>query len=173
MADEPAYSELMHRLQALEKEVGQLKTKHQSDKSKLQYLGDTLNNTNTPIFLKKSDLTYIFVNKEFERLGQIDTGNVEGKDDFMIFPKAVAELFRCQDEEIIKSRKVMEFEETIPLHDGDHSFITAKFPLFDEKGDVVAVGGICTDITARKIAETKLKEAEEKYRSIVEHSPSG
>lgn len=169
----PTYNELERRLCALLKEIDHLKAHHQSARSKLQYLEDTLNNTNTPTFLKRSDFTYIFINREFERLGKIDAENVQGKDDFMIFPQAVAELFRAQDEEVVKSKKVMEFEETIPLQDGMHSFITAKFPLFDDEGNVDAVGGVCTDITARKKAESRLREAEEKYRSIVEHSPLG
>ena len=36
-----------------------------------------------------------------------------------------------------------------------------------------AIGGVCTDITARKKTEAELKEAEEKYRNIFEHSPLG
>lgn len=140
---------------------------------KQNYLEGILNNTNTPIFLKTSDFKYIFMNREFERLSQVTLDEVKGKDDFAVFPEPVAELFRSQDEEVIKRKEVVEFEETIPLPDGIHTFITAKFPLFDSEGRINAVGGICTEITDRKKAEAELKEAEEKYRSIVDYSPLG
>ena len=63
--------------------------------------------------------------------------------------KEVAQLFRSQDKEVIKRRTLVEFEETIHLPDGVQTFMTSKFPLFDDEGTVSAVGGVCTDITAR------------------------
>lgn len=144
-----------------------------SDKQDQYYLEAILNNSNTPIFLKTADYKYLFMNREFERLGQISLKEAKGRDDFFVFPHPVAELFRSQDEEVVKRKKVIEFEETIALPDGEHTFITAKFPLFDSEGNIVAVGGICTDISVRKRAEAELKEAEEKYHTIFDHSPLG
>lgn len=137
------------------------------------YLEAILNNTNTPIFLKNADYKYLFMNRQFERLGQVAFDEAKGKEDFDIFPEPVASLFRSQDEEVVRRRKVIEFEETIPLPDGEHTFITAKFPLFDYDGNIDAIGGVCTDITARKRSEASLREAEEKYHRIFDHSPLG
>ena len=173
MAHKSSYEKLHKRIRDLENALATLKTSETPDEPKQKYLEGILNNTNTPIFLKNQNLKYIFLNREFERLGQITLERAKGKDDFDIFPKPVAELFRVQDEEVTKRKEVIEFEETIPLHDGEHTFITAKFPLFDGEGKVDAVGGICTDITARKKAEAELQEAEEKYHSIFDHSPLG
>lgn len=161
------------RTRNIEEELVEIKDYKTSKKSNQKYLEGLLNNTNTPIFLKTSDFRYIFMNRQFELLSQVTLKNVKGKDDFAVFPTPVAELFRSQDEEVLKRKEVVEFEETIPLHDGLHTFITAKFPLFDKQGNVDAVGGICTDITVRKNAEAELKEAEEKYRSIFDYSPLG
>lgn len=91
----------------------------------------------------------------------------------MIFPETIAQIFRSHDEDVVQRRTLVDFEETILLPDGLKTFITSKFPLFDDTGKISAVGGICTDITARKKAEAELKEAEEKYRGIFEHSPLG
>ena len=173
MTDKLTYDELENRLKALEEELAALKSHHIFNASNLYYLESILNNTNTPIFLKNRNYKYIFMNHQFERLGQITLDQVKGKDDFAVFPKLVAELFRSQDKEVVKQKKLLEFEETIPLQDGEHTFITAKFPLFDSEGKIDAVGGICTDITVRKKAEADLKEAEEKYRRIFDYSPLG
>ena len=53
----------------------------------------------------------------------------------------------------------IEVEETAPYGDGfSHTSIVHKFPLFDSRGQVTAVGGIATDITERKRLEEELKQ---------------
>jgi len=164
---------LEQRIQTLENQLAAHKTSNVSDRLNQQYLEAILNNTNMPIYLKNANFEYIFMNRQFGRLAHVLYDQVQGKDDFAIFPRSIAELFRSQDEEVVRGQALVEFEETIPLPDGVKTFMTAKFPLFDSEGQVYAVGGVCTDITARKKAEAELKEAEEKYRNIFEHSPLG
>ncbi len=138
-----------------------------------EHLEAIINNTNLSIFLKDADYRYIYINRQFECLAGITNSQAAGKDDFEIFTEPVARLFRAQDEEVAQSRRLLQFEETISLPDGEHSFITAKFPLLTSESTVDAICGICTDITSQKQTETHLREAEEKYRGIFEHSPLG
>jgi PAS domain S-box-containing protein len=153
------YQELEQRVQILEKALADQKSQNESNKSYLHYLEAILNNTHIPIYLKNADYKYIFINRQFERLSQVTFEQVQGKDDFAIFPKPIAQLFRSQDEEVTKCLALVEFEETISLPDGIHTFLTSKFPLFDRKGEVRAIGGVCTDITTRKSAEKALQQA--------------
>ena len=132
-----------------------------------EYLETIFNNINLPIYLKDIDYNYIFINRQYERLAHVTCDQIQGKDDFDIFPEPVAQLFRSQDEEVVQSRTLVEFEETIPLPDGVHTFLTAKFPLIDSEGKIYAVGGVCTDITARKDAEDALKKAHEELEQRV------
>ncbi len=126
---------------------------------RVQYLEGILNNTNMPVYLKDANYKYIFLNRQFGRIAHVTHDQVRGKDDFDLFSEPVAQLFRSQDEEVVKRRALVEFEETIHLPDGVQTFMTAKFPLFDSEGKVSAVGGACTDITVRKKVEAELKEA--------------
>jgi len=167
------YQELEKRVQTLEKKLSGYHTCDASEKLSGQYLEAILNNTNMPIYLKDAKYKYIFMNRQMASLAHVRRNHVQGMDDFAIFTEPVAQLFRSQDEEVVKRRTLVEFEETIRLPDGVQTFMTAKFPLFNNKGKVYAVGGVCTDITARIKAEAELKEAEEKYRSIFQHSPLG
>jgi PAS domain S-box-containing protein len=45
-------------------------------------------------------------------------------------------------------------------------------PVFDDQGGVEYFLGFMTDITARKAAESRQAEAEERYRALVEHIPA-
>lgn len=173
MATKRTYEELEKRLQILKKELASHKGLSGSGQVDHRYLEAILSNTNMPIFLKNGEYRYIFMNRQFELLADVTLDQARNKDDFAIFSRPVAQLFRSQDEEVIRRSQIVEFEETIVLPDGVHTFITAKFPLFDSEGTLDGVGGICTDISARKQAEAELAEAEGKYRGIFEHSPLG
>lgn len=125
------------------------------------YLQAILDNTTLPIYLKDVAGSYILINKEYERLAHITNKEILGKNDFEVFPEALATLFQAQDREVVSKNAPLEFEETITLDDGAHTFLTSKFPLRDD-GMVYAVGGVCTDITSRKIAEDKLAAEQER-----------
>lgn len=129
-----------------------------ANRSRQHCLEAILDNTNTPVFLKNYDLNYVYINRSFEQLGRVTLAQVQGKNDYAVFPKPIADIFRAQDEEVLNKRVTIEFEETVVLPDGLHTFITSKFPLFTLQEEIAAVGGICTDITSRKQAEEALKE---------------
>ena len=49
-------------------------------------------------------------------------------------------------------------EEKVPQGDGEHTYVSVKFPLLDLSGKIYAIGGISTDITDRKKAEEEMKD---------------
>lgn len=169
MASKPTYEELELRLQDLEKELADYRSHNGSVQLNQQYLQAILNNTNLPIYLKDADLNYILINREFERLAAVTNDQIQGKDDFAVFPEPIARLFRDQDEEVKHRNSLVEFTETIQLSDGEHTFLTAKFPLHDTDGRITAVGGVCTDITDLQQTKETLRKSEQRYRSFIEN----
>jgi PAS domain S-box-containing protein len=161
--------ELESRIRILENEAKQSRHKIETLQKSEAYLQAILNNTNLPIYLKGHDYRYIFVNRQYEKLAHVTLDEIRGKEDYDIFPAPVAKLFRSQDEEVRECKALVEFTETVPLPDGELTFITAKFPLYDAAGNLYALGGVCTDITDRKLAEDLLKESEKKYRQIYDN----
>src|SRR5207247_753459 len=89
---------------------------------------------------------------------------IRGRADRDIFPERGLQVLEA-DEAVERSGRVIEVEENVQHADGPHTYLTTKFPLFDGRGRVFAVGGISTDIT-------DLKRAEERFRQLVEASPS-
>lgn len=146
---------------ALQEEIVERKHFELALKESQGYLQAILDHTTLPIFLKDIEGKYILINKEFERIAQISNKEIIGKSDFEVFPESIATLFREHDERVKREDSPLEFDEKIPLADGEHTFLNSIFPLRDE-GVVYAVGGVCTDITRRKKAEESLAAEQER-----------
>ena len=155
---------LIHKIQELDQEKSHLRQVNKKDGYSKKCIDEILNNIPAPIYLKDTHGAYIFINKKYEELANVRLADIVGKSDFDIFPEPVARLFKSQDEEVIRKNKPVEFEETITLPDGVHTFITSKFPLYGKDGEISAVVGISPDITKRKQAEEELN----KYRCHLE-----
>ena len=132
-------------------------------KANEEYLRAILDNAPLPIYLKESDeLTYLLVNRRAEEVAGLPAEKIIGRNDFELTTDESARMLREQDRQIIESDAPLMFETDIRLHGRQFYFLTCKFPLHDENGNIYAVGGVCMDITKRKEAEKRLAEQEER-----------
>lgn len=54
-----------------------------------------------------------------------------------------------------------QYEEVVPQIDGLHTYISVKFPIHNDSGEILGVCGISTEITDRKQTEMQIKRARE------------
>ncbi len=118
-----------------------------------QRLQDILDNTTAVVFVKDLELRYILVNREYERRHQVQREEIRGKTDFDIHPHDVAETVRANDQDVIEAGSPIQFEESVPMAEGDRQYVVVKFLLRDRSAKPYAVCGIATDITELKRAE--------------------
>lgn len=121
-----------------------------------------LDNSTAIIYLKDVTGRFLLVNRQLENLLHLTGDQIVGKIDHDILPKEIADTVRANDLKVLEAKVPLEFEETFALDDGLHTYISMKFPLCDAQGMPYAVGGISTDITARK-------EVEEELRHLAHH----
>lgn len=119
---------------------------------------EILDNSTAVIFVKDRDGRYLLVNRRFLQIVGRPAAEILGHPESDILPQAVAEAFRENDRLVLEGGEPVEFEETFSLPDGEHSFISLKFPMRDADGRIYAVCGISTDITARKRIEEALRK---------------
>ena len=173
MPQESDIEELRKKILDLEERLAESHKEAALKGAQASFLKDIIDNTNLPIYLKNIDYSYILVNRQYEKLANIEPDSIKGKNDFDIFPEPVADLFRSQDKEVEEKGSLVEFTETIPLPDGIHTFITAKFPLKDDNGDTYALGGVCTDVTELQRVEEALRNSKRKFKNIINSCPMG
>lgn len=122
-----------------------------------QLLQSIIDNTSSPISIKKLNGEYLLINKNFGELFGTTNEQIISKTDYDFLPKEIAEAYRNSDLEVAKKLIEIKSEETITQKDGVHTYIAVKYPLYDATGRIYAIGGISTDITERKKLEESLK----------------
>lgn len=125
------------------------------------------------IFVKDLSGRHLEVSDGFARLARRGHGSVIGKTDQELFSPELANLYRVHDQMVIETGTAQYFEEEAQLPDGLHTFAVNKFPIRDERGRLMAIGGIATDITARLEAEAAQRDAQERYDLVVRATQTG
>jgi PAS domain S-box-containing protein len=111
------------------------------------------------IYVKDLCFNYMMGNEQFAKITGTDRRQLQGKDDYALFPAEAAARFRADDRKVLSSGTFLEIEEEVSLPDGPHTYFTVKFPLMDDRSNVYAIAGISADITETKRAEEELRQA--------------
>ncbi|MEI6414781.1 MAG: PAS domain S-box protein, partial [Pseudomonadota bacterium] len=154
-------TELRHREREEEFQLGENRSK------------EILDNTTNVIFVKDLTGRYLFVNRRYETLFHISNEAIYGKTDFDIFPLEAASAFQNADREALEQNKVIETEEVVPHGDGNHVYVSTKFPLRNKAGGPYGICGIATDITGRKQAEDEVRRLAHRNQSLLDAVADG
>lgn len=115
------------------------------------------------VFWKDRELRYLGCNTSFAQdAGYNHPDEIIGKTDFELSWKALAELYRTDDDSVINSGiSKINFDEPNSASDGQERWLrTSKMPLRNSTdGQIIGVLGIYEDITERKQAEELLRIA--------------
>ena len=132
-----------------------------------------LENAPTLNYIKDLDGKYLYANKAFLEGVEFPADPMMGKTANDFFPPEIANKYIQHDLEVIKSGETIINEESVPYSDGTtRTQLAIKFPIFNENGEISAIGGINTDITQRKKAEDALLENEKRFRAVIDNSPN-
>ena len=134
-------------------------------KESKELLNGFLDNSPSVMYIKDSNRKYIIVNSLFELLFNVKLENIIGKTDYEIFPKEMAEAFQKNDLKVLEKKGPITLEEIAPHEDGNRTYISQKFPLFDNDKNIYAIAGISTDITEKINLERDLKRGEGEVKS--------
>ena len=120
-------------------------------------INSILRYTPAVVYIKDKYGHYRLVNPRYEELFGIRNEDIQGKSDHDIFSPEVASQFGINDLKVLAQKRSRQVEERVPLKDGVHTYLSVKFPIYDEQGNVDGLCGISTDITELKKAQEQLR----------------
>lgn len=151
-------NEVVQRQQTQE----QLQASQHALRAREQHLRSLLDNIPDPIWFKNLEGVYISCNKSFATMLNLPEENIIGKTEDQLVAPELAELFRQNDQQALKSRDVHRYEQVIHVSEQEHYLLdTLKVAVRDESGDAVGILGIGRDISAQKEIEKQLSLAKE------------
>ncbi|MCI4626806.1 MAG: response regulator [Candidatus Magnetoovum sp. WYHC-5] len=133
---------------------------------------DIIDNAQAVIYLKDPDGCYMMVNRHYASFFPNEEGGIIGKTDYDILPKDTAIVFHANDMKVLQSGVPFEFEETVLRAGSERTYVSVKFPLFNNQGHVYALCCISTDITDRKRAEEELENYRVRLEELVKQRTS-
>jgi PAS domain S-box-containing protein len=121
-------------------------------------LRSVIDNTPAVICVKGRDHRYKLVNREFEQMFGVDSDWIVGRSDAEVLSAATVDEIRGKDQLVLDGGQVPQ-EEMTTVRDGrERVFLTTRFPLLDEDGEIHAVCIASTDITERRLEERIKRE---------------
>jgi len=120
-------------------------------------ISSILKYTPAVVYMKDCKGSYMLANSRFEELFGLNSLEVIGKTDHDLFPKETADQFRIADAKVISEHRIDQSEEIIRHREREYTYLSTKFPVFDDTGNVSGVCSIATDITELKRAQNQLR----------------
>jgi PAS domain S-box-containing protein len=126
-------------------------------RERTQEITSILRYTPSVVYIKDGEGRYTLVNSRYEEVFGIRNEQICGKTDHEIFPRALADQFRASDLRVLAHRESYQVEEIIPQPDGPRTYLSVKFPIYNQQEIPIGLCGIATDITALKQAQEQLR----------------
>src|SRR5437764_9497439 len=110
---------------------------------------------------------YVYANSALQTLKEYREGYI-GLTDADILPPDIADIYRANDQKIIAERKPLEILEPYFINGEKHFLLVSKFPIFDQRGALIMIGGSSIDISVQARTEERLREYERAVEGVEE-----
>jgi PAS domain S-box-containing protein len=125
------------------------------------------------VFVKDAGSVYVSCNIAYARGLGITPDKISGMTDFDFYPKELAEKYQHDDRKVLDSGKVEDIHED-HIEQGQQRFVhTIKAPVRNERGEIVGVLGMFSDVTESKRAEMALKQYADEVEDLYQNAPCG
>jgi sigma-B regulation protein RsbU (phosphoserine phosphatase) len=125
------------------------------------------------VFRKDMQGRFTFANQQYCRHYGAPLEDILGKTDFDFFPRSLAEKYQADDCQVMATGKSLSvIEEHQPIGQ-EKSFVqVVKTPLHGSSGQIIGLQGMFWDVTEQKLAEERVRRAQESLREseILYHS---
>jgi PAS domain S-box-containing protein len=139
---------------------------------------ELLENAEPIVVFKDCSLRYVMANRAYLTLTGHRLDEVVGRTDPELFANlaSAGDIARYVDNDrqalALPPGQALVREEGMDGEGGRaRTFLTRKFPVYAQDGRLLGVATMTTEITARKEAEARLRESEQRYKLLAEQAP--
>ncbi|WP_437522206.1 PAS domain-containing protein [Sorangium sp. So ce726] len=157
----------VHEIAALVDDTSNKRRREKTVQGRYQLLLQLVDNARSSIFVKDSAGRYVFVNRTHARAMHRHALELIGREEAELStldPEAIERIV-AREREVLTGGQIMQFEEELRVGDAHRHFFTVKFPIHDDRGAPIGLGGIVTDITSLKRAEAERAALQEEVIS--------
>jgi PAS domain S-box-containing protein len=168
----PPDNDMRQMLSAIVSHIGQFITRRrvESDLGKFEAFYHALvESLPQNIFRKDRDGVFTFANQRFCNILGRTLDNVVGKTDYDFFPRELADKYRQDDAQVMRTGKNIELVEEHCTPQGQKLFVEViKTPVYNLEGKVIGTQCFFWDVTEKHRSEEALQESERRYRQLTE-----
>lgn len=124
--------------------------------NKRKLLDAVINTSDDLIYYKNKKLIYLGCNEAFEKYTKLSKEEIIGKDDFEIFDRKFAKIFRDTDLKVLKTNEISTENEWFEFDNKKVLFQSKKIPFKYDSG--IGILGVSRDITDLYEIQKKLEE---------------
>ncbi|MBT3359977.1 MAG: PAS domain S-box protein [Rhodospirillales bacterium] len=146
-------------------------------RQKSAHIQAVLDNSSAGIHLKDIDGRFLLVNEKFaaDLVDEKFTAdfkptpeNIVGKTSHDLVQGKVADTFRAKDREVIETKSAISYEFEMKDKSGSpRVYISTRFPVLGDNGDIMGTGGISTEISEHAQAQAAAKKLQEELAHIL------
>ncbi len=112
------------------------------------------------INIKDSDGRYLMVGSSWVKFWGVAAEQAIGKTSHQVHPKAIADQIVEHDKAVLATGKELTRESLRSSARGSRLLSVTKFPIYDEQGRPIAIGGMSADITVQRQLEAELRQSQ-------------
>ncbi len=150
----------------LEQRVIERTAAFQQSRQLLQHVIDNLPIT---VVVVDPQRRYLLVNKDAAAQFGLTPTDMIGKYEDDFFPPEIVAQWQLDKQDLATSGTPIKHRDVVSIGDDLRSFMLIKFPIYDDRQNLYAFGGIAIDITAQVQQEAELRL----FKTIVECAPDG
>jgi two-component system, cell cycle sensor histidine kinase and response regulator CckA len=161
-----------HYLVSAIRDISERKRIQSQLESQRRFIADLVEYSPIAVFVKDQNGRFLISNRAFEVLIGRKREEIIGHSDVDFFPGKPSAQFHENDFKIMATGTSQVFEEFLVDEDGQpRTFLTTKFPVRNEQGEITGVCGKAMEITQIKKTEIALRESEERFRMLLATLP--
>jgi PAS domain S-box-containing protein len=152
-------------------DVSERRAAQEQSRDSERTLRSVIDNSPAIISVKGRDFRYQLVNREFEKFFRVSSDRIVGRSDADILPASEIDGIHAEDR-LVLGGQTIQGEWTAIVDGHERLFLTTRFPLRDDHGEIHALCVASTDVTEHRLEERakqeRLQSSELIYSALIQ-----